>query len=344
MTRLYIATQDGLLVASGGGSRWQVDHKLAAMLTQAVAVDPLRPELVYCATYGDGLWRSHNAGASWQPAGEGVAYAEATAVAVSETERAGNRGVVWAGTEPSALYRSEDGGIHWEERPGLRQLPSAATWSFPPRPWTHHVRWITPDATVAGRIFVSIEAGGVMRSLDSGRSWEDRRPDGPIDAHTLRSHRRAPDRIYAAAGDGLSAPGRGYAESRDGGCTWHRFGSGLRHHYLWGLVVDPGDPDTVVVSASKSPEIAHNPAHAEATVYRRSGSGAWEETRIGLPDAKGTLVPTLATNEAEVSVFYLACNWGLFRSPDGGLSWEQLPIPWTDRLHGQRPQGLTVAP
>jgi hypothetical protein len=27
----------------------------------------------------------------------------------------------------------------------LRQLHSAPTWSFPPRPYTHHVRWMTPD-------------------------------------------------------------------------------------------------------------------------------------------------------------------------------------------------------
>ncbi len=91
-------------------------------------------------------------------------------VAVSAVEQGADGGVVWAGTEPSALFRSEDGGWHWQELPALRNIPSAPTWSFPPRPWTSHVRWITPDPHEAERIFVGIELGGVMRSLD-------RRPD-----------------------------------------------------------------------------------------------------------------------------------------------------------------------
>jgi hypothetical protein len=43
--------------------------------------------------------------------------------------------------------------------PELRALPSANTWSFPPRPHTHHVRWIEADVSVAHRVFVAIEAG-----------------------------------------------------------------------------------------------------------------------------------------------------------------------------------------
>ncbi|MHB0870703.1 MAG: hypothetical protein ACYC5J_14820 [Chloroflexota bacterium] len=37
-----------------------------------------------------------------------------------------------------------------------------------------------------------------------------------------RTHLLAPDRLYAAAGDGFMAPGNGYAESRDGGDSWER--------------------------------------------------------------------------------------------------------------------------
>jgi hypothetical protein len=43
--------------------------------------------------------------------------------------------------------------------------------------------------------------------------------------------------------------GHDYAESLDGGQTWSRFDEGLSHHYLWGLAVDPTDPDTVVSGA-----------------------------------------------------------------------------------------------
>src|SRR5206468_1449242 len=54
-------------------------------------------------------------------------------------------GAVYAGTEPSALFRSDDRGATWRELKALLELPSRPTWSFPPRPWTSHVRWIAPN-------------------------------------------------------------------------------------------------------------------------------------------------------------------------------------------------------
>jgi hypothetical protein len=43
-------------------------------------------------------------------------------------------------------------------------LPSSASWSFPPRPWTHHVRWIESDANNLDSVFVAIEAGALVQS------------------------------------------------------------------------------------------------------------------------------------------------------------------------------------
>src|SRR5213594_3487797 len=76
----------------------------------------------------------------------------------------------------------------WGELPGLRSLPSARTWSFPPRPDTHHVRWIEPDPAVSGRVFVAIEAGALVRTLDGGQTWMDRVRGGPYDTHTAATH------------------------------------------------------------------------------------------------------------------------------------------------------------
>lgn|GEM_PF-317369 len=332
-----------------------------------VAADPRRPELVCCGTFGRGLWRSADGGATWEPAGAGIAHAEVMAVAVSPTERAGGRGVVWAGTEPSALFRSEDGGARWEERPALREIPSAPTWSFPPRPWTHHVRWIQPDPAVPGRIFVAIELGGVMRSTDGGLTWEDRKPGAKLDAHTLQAHRLAPGRVYEAAGDGWT------------GDTWRSGEDGLGWTYLWGMAVDPADPGTVVVSASPGPRHAHDarwtapsieawhreprqtpgwpspsprapvsPAAPSVTVpgvgrprwagyawrgpeawlYRRTEGGPWQAVMEGLPLARGTRAFVLATPEAEPHVFYASPQTeAIYRSADAGRSWPAIPSP-----------------
>ena len=115
-------------------------------------------------------------------------YAEITAVAVSPHQKGNGYGVVYVGTEPSALFSSEDGGKTWREHKEMKFLPSHRTWSFPPRPHTHHVRWITPDPEQSERIYVSIEFGAVLRSLDGGKTWEDKKFQGPLDVHTLLMH------------------------------------------------------------------------------------------------------------------------------------------------------------
>src|SRR3989304_631941 len=71
MTTIYLATGDGLAVARRRGEEWHITLSLEDATTQCVAIDQLRSERVYCGTFGRGLWRSEDAGASWRPAGGG---------------------------------------------------------------------------------------------------------------------------------------------------------------------------------------------------------------------------------------------------------------------------------
>ena len=56
----------------------------------------------------------------------------------------------------------------------MKSLLSSYTWAFPPRPFTHHVRWITVDPNNPNTIYVSIEAGAVIQSNDKGHTWIDK--------------------------------------------------------------------------------------------------------------------------------------------------------------------------
>ncbi|MGQ0548475.1 MAG: WD40/YVTN/BNR-like repeat-containing protein, partial [Armatimonadota bacterium] len=241
----------------------------------------------------------------------------------------------YAGTEPSAVFRSTDGGETWKELHGLSKLPSASTWSFPPRPETHHVRWIGVDPHEPRRLYVAIEAGALVRSLDGGDTWIDRTPDGPYDTHTLALHPHARGRLYSAAGDG-------YYESRDEGRTWENIESGLRHGYLFGVAVDPADPEMVAVSAASGPGRAYSPANATSYLYVKKGNGGWESIRDGLPDPKGTTISFLATRPNEPHTIYAANNRGVFRSRDAGMSWEPLDLAWPERFLQQSVQGFTL--
>ena len=243
-------------------------------------------------------------------------------VAVSEAEQVNGHGVVYAGTEPSAIFRSEDRGDSWLELAELRKLPSAPTWSFPPRPWTSHIRWITPDPLVPGRIFAAAEAGALIRSLDGGQTWEDRKPSGPFDTHTLIMHRLAPGRLYSAAGDGFRKPGNGFVQSEDAGENWYRPRHARSISGSW---------------SARSPRSAIRRVGNLSAVRKKP----WRKVHEGLPSSGGMLASVVAANRFEPGVFYLANNIGVFRSANAGLTWDELPIPWPREI--KRANGLTVA-
>src|SRR4029077_21038655 len=201
MVGIVVVTRAALLIARRA-STWTIDEHLGGRSPECVAVDLRGPTQVYCGTAGAGLFRSRDSGRNWEPVGSGIDHAIVTAVAVGNAEQVDGLGTVYAGTEPSAVFRSDTGGDSWVDLTGLRELPSADTWSFPPRPHTHHVRWIEADVSVADRLFVAIEAGALVRTFDGGRTWRDRVRGGPYDTHTAVTHSLATGRIYSAAGDG----------------------------------------------------------------------------------------------------------------------------------------------
>jgi hypothetical protein len=167
---------------------------------------------------------------------------------ISNLERRGGKNknrfnTVYVGTEPTAFYRSDDGGESWEKMRSLNDLKSSSSWSFPPRPWTSHVRWIESDKTKPGYVYAAIEAGVLVQSHDGGRIW----PGGPYDTHTLATHKQMPGRLYSAAGDG-------YFESYDYGQTWKRLVAGLGDYdYLFSVAVDSADPQTVLYLRQSGP-------------------------------------------------------------------------------------------
>jgi hypothetical protein len=244
---------------------------------------------------------------------------------------------IYVGTEPSALYSSSNGGESWEKMSDMNTVRSSKSWYFPPRPWTHHVRWIEPDVNNLNYVFVAIEAGALVQSRDGGRTWIDRVKQGPYDTHTLATHRKMPKRLYSSAGDG-------YFESFDYGESWNsQTTEGLRHHYLHGLAVDSSDPQNVIVSASLGAWQAHNIENANSVLYRRSADGEnWKIVSKGLPESKGTIITMLASNPNSAGEFYALNNRGIFISDDSGISWVALEIPWPKEYLLQHPWSLAV--
>lgn len=275
-----------------------------------LAADPLVRGRAWCGTHRAGVFRSDDGGASWE--GVGLEGRLIMAVAASPVES----DLVWVGTEPSEVWRSRDGGITWEPASRLDTLPSSPEWSFPPKPDTHHVRWIACHPLDANRLWVAIEAGALISTSDGGRTWRDRVPGGPWDTHELAVHPKAPDTLRVSAGDG-------YFESDDGGRTWRSPSTGLDVGYLRSVVIDPGDPDVVVISAASGPYSAYVAGRSDGRVYRRRAGGPWERVRDGWPEEASTIAPLLCAGAA-AGELWAADERGVHRSDDGGASWRRV--------------------
>jgi photosystem II stability/assembly factor-like uncharacterized protein len=264
----------------------------------------------WCGTHRSGVFRSDDRGRSWQSAGLTGRLIMSITASPAEPD------VVWVGTEPSEVWRTADAGVSWQQTSRLETLPSSPEWSFPPKPDTHHVRWIACHPFEPGRLWVAIEAGALLSTIDGGRSWRDRVPGGPWDTHELAIHRKAPDTLRVSAGDG-------YYESYDAGATWHSPSAGLDVGYLRSVAIGPELPDVVVVSASSGPHSAYLAGRSDGRLYRRISRERWERVRDGWPEAPSTIAPLLcaATNGGEL---WAADERGVHRSDDAGNSWRRV--------------------
>ncbi len=329
MSTCYAALEDTVFRASDRRD-WKLTRIYEDVAVEALAADSRRSAHVYVGTAESGLLRSTDGGESWESVGEFTSRNErVTAITPSPHDPE----TVWAGTEPSAVYCSRDGGDMWTSCQPLTVLPSADRWSFPPRPDSHHVRNLAVHPSEPDRLYVAIEAGAFVRTTDGGETWIEHPAGARRDNHTIVTHTAVPDRVYVAAGDG-------YAESPDAGTTWSHPETGLDHRYVWGLGVDPGDPETVLVSAARGARRAHNPTTAHAVVYRREGDGPWTPAMDGLPGPDGLTRPVFGTDGA--GEFFALSNLGLFRSGDSGRTWSPLVESWPEAFTQQVARGLAV--
>jgi hypothetical protein len=354
MTKLMVAMEDSLLTFESSKTRWKkIYESLKRTHPQSVTFDPSNPNSAYCGTFGNGLWKTDDYGETWDNIGmDSICSKDVMSISVSPPDR-GNKNnkfsIVYVGTEPTAIYTSDDGGEYWQNMSSLNSLKSSSSWSFPPRPWTHHVRWIESDVNKPGYVYVAIEAGALVQSHDGGRTWIDKVDGGPYDTHTMTTHRHMPGRLYSAAGDG-------YFESYDYGQSWKRSTAAvLGHHgYLFGLTVDSGNPQTIIVSASQWAGQAHFLEAAESVIYRRTsyangkdvvdGKEEWKLLSNGLPKPTGTLISILGANPKIAGEFYAVNNRGIFCSTDSGNSWKMLNdgIKWPKEYLSQHPRSLVV--
>lgn len=78
--------------------------------------------------------------------------------------------VLYAGTAPAGLFRSEDSGKTWQPIEALNAHPTRPNWN--PGAGGLSLHSIALDPTDERRMWVGISAAGAFRTTDGGESWE----------------------------------------------------------------------------------------------------------------------------------------------------------------------------
>jgi hypothetical protein len=350
---LTIGTQKGLFLATSTDDRstWQVSPAHFGMqAVYAVAVDtrPSTPRLlasVDSSHFGPSVAVSDDLGATWQepdaaplafPADAGAAVERVWQIAPAGPEQPD---VVYAGTQPSALFRSTDGGRTYDL---VRSL-----WDHPHRPqWEagfggQAIHTILPHPTDPQRVLVAMSTGGVYVTADGGATWApsndgikayflpDPWPEFGQCVHKVARDGADPERFYAQNHHGVY-------RSVDGGGSWQSIADTLPSDFGFPIVAHPRRGGTIWNFPLTADSDRH-PVDLRCRVYTSTDAGdTWQPQEAGLPTGPyypAVLRDAMSADDAEPAGVYFGTRSGeVYASRDEGRSWSSVAAHLPDVL------------
>jgi photosystem II stability/assembly factor-like uncharacterized protein len=286
--------------------------------------------------FGSDVHRSNDAGRTWKPTTGGLRFAADTGLSMKvvwhlRPGRPSEPGVVYAGVDPAALFKSEDGGETWSEVLGLNRHSTRPRWT--PGAGGMIVHTILLDPKNSQRMYVAISAAGVFRSDDGGASWNpynkntradflpDKFPELGQCVHKVVMAPDKPDRLYQQNHCGVY-------RTESAGDAWKDISRGLPSRFGFPIAIHPRDPDNVWVIPMVGAEMRACP-NAEMAVYSSTDAGRrWRKQTKGLPSRKAYLLvlrEAFAADAGDPAGLYFGTETGqLFGSRDEGRQWQLL--------------------
>lgn len=282
---LLVATLRGMHVFERGsaGESWRPTRRALEHLHVSALLYEPKSGLLFAGAHGNGgLWVSSDLGLTWAARGTGIAGGHIYTLAAQET----NAGVVlYAGTEPSALYRSTDLGLSWVEIKEMMTVPGQEKWTFPPPPHVAHVKNVAFHPAEPETLYVCIEQGALLKTVDGGKTWTEPRSYESEndkfyhDNHRVLIRRSNPAQLFMCGGEGLHY-------SADAGETWrHLMTRADTIGYPDAMFIDPRNENTLYLGGpGNAPRDWAAKKSADATVLRSTDGGeTWQAIRNGLP-------------------------------------------------------------
>jgi photosystem II stability/assembly factor-like uncharacterized protein len=283
-------------------------------------------------TTGGGVWQTEDGGQTWSNISDGYFGGSIGAVAVAQSDP----NVIYVGTGSACIrgntstgrgvYRSDDGGKSWRFA-GLPEAGQIGKITVHPR-----------DANLVylaalGHPFGKNPERGVYRSRDGGATWDNvlflNDSTGAVD---LAMNPGNPREIYAGVWRAERKPWTlisggaegGVYKTTDGGESWEKLAGGLPEGVVGrvGVTVSPANPDRVWTLIEAEPD---------GGVYRSDDAGkTWNRVNSEnkLRQRAWYYTHIVADPRDEHTVY--ALNTGMYRSVDGGKSFESISVPHGD--------------
>jgi photosystem II stability/assembly factor-like uncharacterized protein len=284
-----------------------------------LAVYEANPAVFYVATAHGGVWKTINAGTTFEAQFQNQGLMSIGDVTISQS----NPDLVWVGTGESnnrqstswgdGIYKSTDGGKTYTNM-GLRT--------------SRHINRIVIDprdnnvvfAAATGSLWGSGGDRGIYKTEDGGKTWKqvlkgDDDTGGnevvmdPVNNQILYASLYQRRRMACCMNGG--GPGSGIFKSTDGGETWNRLKGGLPEGPLGRIALE---------AARRRPNIVYALIEAPTPRPAAPAAGAAAGGQAATPPAAGQATPPVAGGQAAAA----QSATGLYRSDDSGATWRKV--------------------
>jgi hypothetical protein len=354
-SRCHVATRKGLFTLDRKSGGWSISRtSFLGDNCTLVMQDPRSGDLFAALNHGHfgiKVHRSRDEGASWTEIAT-PKYPEKPADYVPKVPVEGKPadwslkliwalapggadepGVIWCGTLPGGLFKSEDGGDSWELNRPLWDDPRREEWfgGGADHPGIHS---ICVDPRDSRHVSIGISCGGVWSTRDGGLTWTlggrgmraefmppERQFEPNIqDAHQMAQCQTNPDVLWVQHHNGIF-------KSTDAAASWTEIENVKPSAFGFAVAVHPHDADTAwfVPAIKDEKRIA---ADGRVVVNRtRDGGKTFQTLSQGLPHEHAydlVFRHSLDIDETGDRLAFGSTTGSLWISENGGDSWQTL--------------------
>ncbi len=240
---------------------------------------------------------------------------------------AGDPNVIYAAAASGGIFKSTDGGLHWQ--PIFDDQPVMSIGALAVARSDANVVWVgTGDANIRPNIEIG---NGVYKSTDAGATWSHVGLDESGRIGRIAIDPRNASTVFVAAMGHCYGPQqqRGVFRTRDAGKTWERVLFVDENTGAIDVTVDPTNPRTVFAAMwqlSIHPWFSESGGPGGGIYVSRDGGTTWTNLtgRHGLaaaPIGRTSIVVAPSNSKRVYALVETADQGNLWRSDDGGESW-----------------------